>query len=389
MKVTQHEKLSDNFFKTINAEWVISPEIGDYLQGDVITISQKEADKYYEAANTLYEMFIEAGDYILDNHMLKEMGINPNLEELIRYTWDNDNHWHLYGRFDFGGGVDGEQIKLIEFNADTATSLPECAVFQWAHLIDNGFNMDSQFNNIFSSLVENFKTLKEMNPDKEPNILFTHMDSNEDKANVEFIAQAAQEAGFDVEFRYLPEITFSDDESEGGVWVDYGQDRYRRFDFWFKLIPWEFLAEDEPELIEKLTTIAKNEQCVIMNPAYTMLFQSKVILKVLWDLYPEHPLLLKTTTEKPEGIKYVEKVIFGREGANVSIHDENGDVLESKSGDYESPSIFQEYTELSTHDGKSYQAGVFFIGEAAGLGFRRGTKIMNDTAEFVSHYIEG
>lgn len=388
MKVTQHEKLKDEFFKTLNAEWAISPEIGDYIQGDVVTISQDEANAYYEATNTLYDMFVEAGDHILDNHMLKEMGINPNLEELIRYTWDNDNHWHLYGRFDFGGGVDGEQIKLIEFNADTATSLPECAVFQWAHLMDNGFNMDSQFNNIFDNLVHNFKILLDMNPDKEANILFTHMDSEEDRANVEFISQAAVEAGFDVEFRYLPEITFSDDESEGGVWVDYGEDRHRRFDFWFKLLPWEFLAEDEPELIDILTSIAKNEQCVIMNPAYTMLFQSKMILKVLWDLFPEHPLLLKTTTEKPTGVKYVEKVIFGREGANVSIHDENDEIIEEQVGEYQSETIFQEYTELSTDRGQSYQAGVFFIGEGAGLGFRRGSKIMNDTAEFVSHYIE-
>ena len=388
MKVTKHNKLKDEFFKSLNAEWAISPEIGDYIQGDVVTISQEEADAYYEAANTLYIMFTEAGDYVLENGMLEEMGIHPNLTELIKYTWDNDNHWHLYGRFDFAGGVDGEQIKLIEFNADTATSLPECAVFQWAHLKDNGFNNESQFNSIFENLVHNFKILRQMNPDKEPNILFTHMDSDEDKANVELMSQAAVEAGFDVEFRFLPEITFSDDESEGGVWVDYGEDRHRRFDFWFKLLPWEFLAEDEPELIELLTSIAKNEQCVILNPAYTMLFQSKVILKVLWDLFPEHPLLLKTTTEKPEGIKYVEKVIFGREGANVSIRDENDEVMEEQVGEYESPTIFQEYVELSTDNGQSYQAGVFFIGEGAGLGFRRGTKIMNDTAEFVSHYIE-
>jgi glutathionylspermidine synthase len=229
-----------------------------------------------------------------------------------------------------------------------------------------------------------------MNPEKEPNMLFTYMDSQEDKANMEFMAKAAVEAGFAVEFRELPEITFSDDKEEGGVWVDYGEDRFQRFDFWFKLIPWEFLAVDEPGLIETLTKITKDENCVILNPAYTMLFQSKMIMKVLWDLYPNHPLLLKTVDSPLTNEKHVKKVIFGREGANVSIIDSDGSEIETKDGDYGSnPSVYQEYAELPTDIyGSSYQAGVFYIGGSAGLGYRRGTKIMNDTAEFVSHYIQ-
>ena len=37
------------------------------------------------------------------------------------------SNWHLYGRFDLSGGLDGKPIKLIEFNADTATCIPETA----------------------------------------------------------------------------------------------------------------------------------------------------------------------------------------------------------------------------------------------------------------------
>jgi glutathionylspermidine synthase len=390
MKLSHHDRLPDNFFKTLNADWAISAEIGDYIQGDVVTISQTEANDYGKAADELYEMFIAAGDHILENDLFSEMGINENLKEMIEYTWENDNHWHMYGRFDFAGGIDGKPVKLIEFNADTATSLPETAIFQWAHLMDNDFNMDSQFNEIFEKLIQNFKTLLEMNPDKEPNMLFTYMDSQEDKANMEFMAKAAVEAGFAIEFRELPEIIFSDNEEEGGVWVDYGDDRFQRFDFWFKLIPWEFLAVDEPELIKTLTKITKDENCVILNPAYTMLFQSKMIMKVLWDLYPNHPLLLKTVDTPLTNEKHVKKVIFGREGANVYIIDSDGSEIETKDGDYgANASVYQEYAELPTDIyGSSYQAGVFYIGGSAGLGYRRGTKIMNDTAEFVSHYIQ-
>lgn len=56
------------------------------------------------------------------------------------------------------------------------------------------------------------------------------------------------------------------------------------YPFWFKLIPWEYIAVDEPELAEILTKIVTAEKAVVLNPAYTMLFQSKAILKYLWEL---------------------------------------------------------------------------------------------------------
>lgn len=390
LQIRQHSKLYDEFFKNVGSDWLISPEIGDYIQGDTIIVDQNEAEAFYEAVNELYDMFVAAGEHIVANKLYKELGIDERLIPIIEHSWENDNHWHLYGRFDLAGGIDGLPIKLIEFNADTATSIPECAVIQWAHLIHNGLEEDKQFNNLFVCLVEQFERLKEMNPDKHPAILLTYMDDKEDKGNVEFIGQAAKEAGFEVEYRDLPEIIFSDDNEEGGVWVQYGEDSFTKFDFWFRLLPWEFIVEDEPELLEVLTKIVENEQCVILNPAYTMLFQSKAIMKVLWDLFPNHPLLLETSYEKPESGAYVEKVILGREGANVKLIDHEGNTMEEKSGDYNDyKKIYQEYVHLPTDtNGMSYQAGVFFAGEGAGLCFRRGSKIINDTAQFVSHYVE-
>jgi glutathionylspermidine synthase len=247
---------------------------------------------------------------------------------------------------------------------------------------------NNQFNHLFEMMVAQFNHMAELNPDKERKILFTYMDSDEDKGNVEFLAEAALEAGFEIEFRYLPEIEFVTEEGHEGVYVNYGEDEdWVKFDYWFKLIPWEFLVEDEPKLIEILTDFTLKNKCVILNPAYTMLFQSKAMLKVLWDLYPDHPLLLETQYEPLEGDQ-VEKVIFGREGANVKIV-LNGEIEEEKDGEYgEFSKVYQRYTEMCSHDGKTYQAGVFYGGESCGLAFRRGTKIMNDAAEFVSHYVE-
>jgi glutathionylspermidine synthase len=99
--------------------------------------------------------------------------------------------------------------------------------------------------------------------------------------------------------------------------------------------------------------------------------------------------LLATDNKPLEGIKQVSKPMFGREGANVAIIDEQGDTLESTNGPYDvHDMLYQEYAELATDsEGRSYQAGVFFAWEACGLGFRRGPKILNDTATFVGHVI--
>jgi glutathionylspermidine synthase len=43
---------------------------------------------------------------------------------------------------------------------------------------------------------------------------------------------------------------------------------------------------------------------------------------------------------------------------------------------------------LQDSEGTYYQAGVFFAGEACGLGFRKGGKIINNTAQFAGHIIE-
>ena len=139
-----------------------------------------------------------------------------------------------------------------------------------------------------------------------------------------------------------------------------------------------------------LSNIVKNQKAIIINPAYTLLFQSKGILKILWDLYPNHPLLLETSNEPLKGKKYVKKPVFGREGANVSIYDENGAQIASNDGEYDSnKAIYQEFYEFNQDErGESYQAGVFYAYEACALGYRKGGKILDNYSKFVGHFIK-
>jgi glutathionylspermidine synthase len=392
MELKKLTPLSDEYLESIGFVWHTDEDNSSYVADEIVEITPHEANNYYEACNELYDMFCEAGEYVIENNLFHDINIPFNLVDVIKESWENDVHWHLYSRFDLAGGIDGKPIKLIEFNADTPTSLFETAIIQWALLKSNGLDEVSQFNNLYEALKDNFKRVITLDTDIEKfeeyysklgwKILFSSISSSSEDINTTKLLQhIANEAGFNTNFEYIENVLFSDD----GIFKD-----DENFEFWFKLIPWEDIAIEESELAVLLTQIIKDKKTIVFNPAYTLMFQSKGFMKILWDLYPNHPLLLETSFEPLEGKKQVEKRCFGREGANTKIINSDGSIDEETHGEYEGhKAIYQEYVELPKDNlGNSYQAGVFYAYEACALGFRRGGKILNNMSKFVGHFIK-
>ena len=392
MKLEKLNPLTPEYLESIGFVWHTDNDNTSYVADEIVEITEDEANAYYEACNELYDMFCEAGEYVIENDLFHEINIPFNLVDLIKESWENDVHWHLYSRFDLAGGIDGKPIKLIEFNADTPTALFETAVIQWAMLKANGLDEASQFNNMFEALKDNFKRIITLDSDIEKfeeyykdlgwKILFSSISgSSEDENTTKLLQHIASEAGFNTDFEFMDRVQFNDE----GIFKE-----DELFEFWFKLVPWEDIGIEESELALILTDIIKEKKAIIFNPAYTLMFQSKGFMKILWDLYPNHPLLLETSFEPLETKKQVEKRCFGREGANTKIINEDGSIDVETAGEYEGhKAIYQEYVELPTDsEGNSYQAGVFFAYEACGLGFRRGEKILNNMSKFVGHIIK-
>jgi len=381
--------LENAYLESLGFSWHTNSDLSAYISSDAVVVTNAQAQAYYEAANELYDMFVAAAQYVIDNNLFHELGIPFNLVDTIKLSWENDVHWHLYGRFDFAGGLDGAPIKLLEFNADTPTALLETAVVQWALLKYNGLDESRQFNDIYDALVANFKRLVTLHGDPGEferryegwRVLFSSIAGNdEDEMTTKFLQVACDEAGFETAFCFADEAQFDDREG-----IFYGEQNY---EFWFKLIPWEMIATDESELAMMLQNIIANQKAIILNPAYTLLFQSKGILKILWELYPNHPLLLRADTE-PLGIKQVRKPFFGREGANVAIMDAGGKIITENDGEYANGRvIYQEFAELNAAKGQRFQAGVFFAYEACGLGFRAGGDIIDNYAKFIGHILK-
>ncbi|EDZ62405.1 glutathionylspermidine synthase [Sulfurimonas gotlandica GD1] len=382
--------LEDATLEELGFTWHTDSDGSKYINNELVEVTQEEAEAYYEAGNEIYDMYVEAAEYVIENDLFFELGIPFNLIETIKKSWESNVHWHIYGRFDLAGGVDGKEIKLIEFNADTPTSLFETALLQWALLKQNNMNEEKQFNNVYEAISQNFKRLITLEDDIELfeerydgwKILFSSVAGNEEEeATTRLIQQMATDAGFNTSFEYLQNVKFDED----GIFDAHDN----QYEYWFKLFPWEDIGTDEPELATTLTTIMQNQEAIILNPAYTLLFQSKGIMKIMSDLFPDSKYLLKTSFEPLEEMKQVEKTVFGREGANTKIIDVNGDIIEQIDGPYNNyKKVYQEYTEFNKDaKGAKYQAGVFFAYEACGLSFRKGSEIMDNMSKFVGHVL--
>ncbi len=390
IKTEAVQPISHQLMEEVGMSWHTDVDGTAYLVNELVHVTEDEAEAYYAAANATYDMFIAAGQHVIDNELFFELDIPFNLISQIKRSWDNDD-LHLYGRFDFAGGLDGLPIKLIEFNADTPTSLFETAVVQWALLKANGMDEAHQFNTVYEAIQHNFRRLITGLGDdtsdfstqyQQQNILFSSMpDLPEDERTVKFLQQIAADAGFQTDFAYMGDVAFSEDD---GIFSS-----ETRFDYWFKLFPWEDIALETDGITGLLEDISRKQACTLLNPAYTLLFQSKGMMKVLYELFPDSPYLLETQLEPLPGKKQVAKTMFGREGANTVLYDAMGKVLKTIPGEYDNyRKVYQEFAPFpQDEEGRSYQAGVFFAWEGCGLGFRRAWDIHDDLSKFVSHRI--
>ncbi len=117
-----------------------------------------EIDTLEAAGNELQTMCLAAAQHIIDNKRYAELEIPWAAIPAIEWAWENEPP-AIYGRFDFSwaGAASGQAPKLLEYNADTPTSLLEAAVVQWKWLEEMPESLVSakpdQFNSIHEKLI--------------------------------------------------------------------------------------------------------------------------------------------------------------------------------------------------------------------------------------------
>jgi glutathionylspermidine synthase len=111
----------------------------------------------------------------------------------------------LYGRFDLS--YDGRNPpKLLEYNADTPTSLIEAAIAQW-HWLQELHPDEDQFNSLHERLIARWQALAGSPVQLAQPVHFACVrDSEEDRVNLEYLADTALQGGLDVCFLHIEDI---------------------------------------------------------------------------------------------------------------------------------------------------------------------------------------
>lgn len=336
--------------------------------------SSEEINTIENATAELWQMCLEAVDYIIEKNLWHRFNIPVWFKDYIITSWEED-HPSIYGRFDFG--FDGTNLKLLEFNADTPTSLYEASVVQW-YWLQEMYPYKDQFNSIHEKLVDYWKYLKNyMNPHY---IYFASLTNIEDVTNVEYLRDCATQAGFDTEFIAIQDIGWAEDIEEfiaGDKTI---------MEYIFKLYPYEWILDDG--FGEKL--VKNNFRSQWIEPAWKLLLSSKAILPILWEMYPNHPYLLESYFEPKHLKDYVKKPIYSREGANVTLF-RNNIPLEQNDGVYGKEGfIYQQLFDLPNFNGNYPIIGSWVIGqESAGIGIRESVNLItNNQSRFIPHLID-
>jgi glutathionylspermidine synthase len=331
----------------------------------------REVDEIEAATNALQELCASAVDTVIQKNWFERMKISDQEARLIRESWDRDE-LSLYGRFDLAwSGYSAP--KMLEYNADTPTSIFESAIIQWEWLADTQRGK-TQFNSLHEKLKARWPKVADR---RDRLYFFCVKHSAEDIAQTEYLRDVAQQAGFDTDFLFIEDLGW---DARYRHFADFNE---RRVGQGFKLYPWEWLAKEQFGHYLGSSTIR------LIEPAWKRVLSTKAILPILWELFPGHPNLLPAFFEAPRGMDYVKKPMLSREGANVTIY-KNGVEIFATGGEKESPDfIYQGYYELPRFEGRNLVIGSWIIGEeASGMGLREDASLVTrNLSQFVPHYI--
>jgi glutathionylspermidine synthase len=306
--------------------------------------------------------------------------------ELVSCAIDDDEYLRrlksLYGRLDIHFDGHGP-AKLLEYNADTPTSIFEAAVFQWTWLeqaIERGIipAHADQFNSIHERLIEGWKKLG-----KGRYLHLTGITGDaEDAGTLAYLEDTAAQAGLATTMIDIEDIGWRE---EGGGFVDLDN---RDIEFAFKLYPWEWMFHDAfgAKLQEAPTRW--------IEPPWKAVLSNKGILPLLWEMFPHHPNLLPAFFEDDPraaelGATFVRKPLYSREGANVALISE-GVPFAAHEGPYGAEGfVRQAFAPLRNFSGQYPVLGSWLVDHTpCGLSIREDQNpITGNTSRFLPHAI--
>ncbi|RJL34377.1 glutathionylspermidine synthase family protein [Bailinhaonella thermotolerans] len=330
-----------------------------------------------ETAEELHRMCLAAAEHIVAEGRYADLAIPDWCAPAIEASWRRRDP-HVFGRFDLRYDGTGP-AKMLEYNADTPTSLVETSIVQWYWLQDR-YPGDDQWNSLHERLVDRWKEITPDLPTGPVHFAWTDMDeTGEEVMTVAYLQETAAQAGLRTEAITMEDVGW---DPVNRRFVDLSGRIVRTL---CKLYPWEWAVADEfgPQ------AVAQQPAMTWIEPMWKMLLSNKALLAVLWELYPGHPNLLPAYLDGPRDLRsHIRKPLLGREGASMRIV-AGGEVAETGGSYGAEGHVYQEFAALPEFGGQRPVLGVWIVhDEAAGLGIRETTGLItDDTSSFVPHRI--
>ena len=313
--------------------------------------------------------------------LMRRLKIPEFAFDVIRASWMRRDP-SLYGRFDFV--YDGKSDpKLLEFSADTPTSLYESSVVQWhwlqSQIARGELPQDAdQFNSLHEKLVAR---LGEISQGRSLHLCCMSK-SAEDAGTTNYLAECAREAGLASKLLDMSGIGL-----RGEGFVD--PDR-RKIELLFKLYPWEWMFADP---FGKSPAVGRTR---FVEPPWRMILSNKGALALLWDMAPGQKNLLPCYFEddprvKGLGAHYARKPLYSREGADVELVDAGHISRGDTNGYGREGHVRQALCPLPIFEGRRPVLGCWLVGDApAGLGIREDRALItSNRSRFAPHAIVG
>ncbi len=351
-----------------------------YYQFSLQQIEQDIEDPTEE----LHQMCLHVVDKVVQSEaLLRQCQIPESHWDYIANSWQQRQP-SLYSRLDLVYDGNGP-AKLLENNADTPTSLYETGFWQWLwleNLVDQGKIARSadQFNSLQEKLINRFADLKQQY--QYQRIHFTCCaDSTEDRGTVQYLQDCASAAGIDAPFLYVEEIGLGDT----GYFTDVEDNAITHC---FKLYPWEFMLREE------FGDALAGSDARWLEPAWKSIISNKALLPLLWQSFENHPNLLPAFFEQDAhragSGKWIKKPLFSREGANISLLEDNQPRTQFSDGPYgEEGFVIQQFNPLPRYGEHYVLIGSWLVDDqAAGISLREDSSLITqDLSRYLPHII--
>jgi len=331
-----------------------------------------------------------------DDELLVELGIPQEALLTVRILVKPEIVT-VIGRFDFVQTTNG--LKMIEFNADTPTSVVEaffvnakaCCFFK---AINPNVGTEGHLKEAFARIIETYKDQGYATD----SIVFSALDwHNEDSDTVKYLLD---QSGLAAKFVALQDLRVSNDRLCTLI-----EGQLVPIDVWYRLHVLEKLAEEKDERDDyptgaRVLDMVARGKLAIINPPSAFVAQTKALQSLIWNLHEkgefytqkEHQLIetymLPTYMENRflNKVPYVTKPIFGREGGAVSLFDADGRVAEKDNDEFywDQPMIYQKRVEMGEAESNTVSGpykgkllwGSFLIGgKASAISARIGEQI--------------